>query len=234
MPLKTPFSATNKSDTNPKGKAAPPSGSAKGKGGSVPPKSMVKGKSTAPKKGKVGQPPPAPPVFAPLSRWDSLSAERKLDVVGAVMAVVGLLAALILFSASRSPITEAVMQPFSQTLGWGVYILPVGMLLMGVWLLLQRIDKLPPLSVERATGIVLFFFWLLAAMHFMIADPAFAEAAALDGAGGNYNGSYIDTILFNNIDMLGALVVVSAWLVINVNMIYDMAVEDMFQWVGPA
>ena len=234
MPLKTPFSATNKSDTNPKGKAAP--ASAKGKGGSVPTKSIVKGKSTAPKKGKVAQPPAsqAPPAFAPLSWWDSLSAERKLDVVGAIMAFVGLLAALILFSASRSPITEAVMQPFSQTLGWGVYILPVGMILMGVWLILRRIEKLPPLSLERATGIVLFFFWLLAAMHFIIAEPAFAEAAALDGAGGGYIGSFFETILFNSFGMLGALVVLSAWLVITVIMIFDMAVEDMFQWVGPA
>jgi len=236
MPLKTPFSGTNKSDTNPKGKAAIPSGPAKGKGKggtSAPPKSIVKGKTTAPKKGKAvpASQPPAQPALP--TWWETLSPERKLDVVGAVMAVVGLLIALILFSAQRSAITASMMLGLSQTFGWGIYVLPAGMILMGVWLILRRIEKLPPLSLERATGIVLFFFWLLPAMHFIVAAPEMAEQAALDGAGGGYIGSFFETILFNSFGTLGAIVLLSAWLVITVIMIFDISVEDLFQWVGP-
>ena len=229
MPLKTPFSATNKSDTNPKGKAATPP--AKGKGG--PAKSKDGGKSAPPKKGKAAPPPPQP-EFAPLSWWENLSPERKLDVVGAIMAVVGLITVLILFSAERSAITGSMMLALSQTFGWGIYILPFGMIVMGSWLILRRIEKLPPLSLERATGIVLFFFWLLVVMHSIVAAPEMSEAAALDGAGGGYIGSFFETILFNSFGTLGAVVVLLAWLVITLTMVLDLSVEDLFRWVTPA
>src|SRR5258706_4885282 len=183
MPLKTPFSASNKSDTQPKGKAG--ASPAKGKSG-PPPKAKAGGKpSVAPKKGKPAPPPPEPALP---SWWETLSPERKLDVVGAVMAVVGLLTILILFSAQRSALTGSMLRVFSQIFGWGIYILPAGLILMGLWLILRRIEKLPPLHLERATGIVLLFFWLLAVMHALIAAPELADQAALDGAGGGYFG----------------------------------------------
>ena len=53
------------------------------------------------------------------------------------------------------------MRLFGQMFGWGIYILPVALIVMGLWLILRRIEKLPPLSLERATGIILFFLWLL-------------------------------------------------------------------------
>ena len=84
-----------------------------------------------------------------------------------IMAVVGLLIVLILFSAQRSALTGSMMRLFRQMFGWGIYILPVALIVMGLWLIFRRIEKLPPLSLERATGIILFFFWLLAIMHSM-------------------------------------------------------------------
>ena len=233
MPLKLPFSAANKSDTQPKGKTPPP---AKGKGGSLPAKGKdgSRAPAAAPKKSRGLPPPPPPqPEPAPPSWWESLTPERKLDVVGAIMAVLGLLIGLILFSAERSAITGSMMRALSQTLGWGIYILPVGMILMGAWLVLRRIEKLPPLTLERATGIVLFFFWLLAVMHSIIAAPEMAEQAAADGVGGGYIGSLLERVLFNSLGAGGTVVALSAWLLITVTMIFDISVEDLFRWVNP-
>jgi len=229
MPLKTPFSASNKSDTQPKGKSGTPP--AKGKGGHAPAKGKDGGKHPTPRRGKSALPPPPEP--APPSWWETLSPERKLDVVGAVMAVVGLLTVLILFSAQRSPLTASMMGAMSQLFGWGIYILPVGLIVMGLWLILRRIEKLPPLSLERATGIVLFFLWLLAAMHAVIAVPELADQAALDGAGGGYIGSFFEKMLFNNLGVGGAWVALFAWLLITITMIFDINVEDLFRWVNP-
>src|SRR5258706_4740890 len=231
MPLKTPFSASNKSDTQPKGKAVPPPEKGK-RGPAASAKGKVGGKPSAPapKKGKPAPPPPKP---APPSWWETLSPERKLDVVGAVMAVVGLLTILILFSAQRSALTGSMLRVFSQIFGWGIYILPVGLILMGLWLILRRIEKLPPLHLERATGIILLFFWLLAVMHAFIAVPELADQAALDGAGGGYFGSFFEKILFNSLGAGGAWVALIAWLVITVTMIFDISVQDLFRWVNP-
>jgi len=228
MPLKTPFSASNKSDTQPKGKAPAPKGK-----GDTPSKGKDGGKSPAPKKSRGLPPPPPPPEPASPSWWETLSPERKLDVVGIIMAVVGLLIGLLLFSAQRSAVTALPMHVLSQVLGWGIYILPVGLILMGLWLVLRRIEKLPPLSLERATGIVLLFLWLLAVMHSVIVAPELADQAALDGWGGGYIGSSFEKILFNNLGAGGAWVILIAWLIITVTMIFDISVEDLFRWVNP-
>ncbi|MDQ3005199.1 MAG: DNA translocase FtsK [Chloroflexota bacterium] len=217
MPLKTPNS-TSKSGGKAKGKVVTP---ARGK---------ADNKATPKKK--------TPPVSqtsepAYLSWWENLTPERKLDVVGAIMAVAGLLILLILFSAQRSALTGNMIRLLRQFIGWGVYILPVALILMGLWLILRRIEKLPPLSLERTTGIILFFVWLLVAMHSIIAAPDMAGQAAIDGAGGGYVGSLFERAMFNSFGTGGAIVALSAWLLITMTMIFDISVQDLFQWVGP-
>jgi len=225
MPLKTPFNSSSK----------------KSKSGS-----KKKGKSSGlqPKKGKIKLPalPPIeekepvisfPPMRISGSWWDSLSDERKLDVVGAIMSVVGLLTILLLSSATRSAITQSFISALSRVLGWGMYIFPVGLILMGIWLILRRIEKLPPLTLERATGIIFLFIWLLAAMHSIIAAPEMADLAALDGVGGGFIGSMIEKFLFNYFGLGGAVVALLAWLFIAVTMTFDIEIQDMFRWTGP-
>jgi len=228
MPLKTPFSASNKSDTQPKGKGAPPP---KGKG-TAPAKGKAGGKSAAPKKGKPAPPPPTPEPARP-SWWETLSPERKLDVVGAGMAVMGLAIVLVLFSPIHSPTIDLILKPISYTVGWGIYVLPIGLIVMGLWLIFRRIEKLPPLHLERATGIILFFFWLLAVMHSVIAVPELADQAAVDGAGGGYFGSIFEKILFNTLGAGGAWIALIAWLIINLSIVFDRSVADLFRWVKP-
>ena len=216
MPLKTPTSAS-KSGAKPKGKTLTP---AHGKD---------KAKS-APSKGKSARPSQPEPVSVPW--WDTLSAERKLDVVGAVMSVVGLFIVLILLSAQRSAPTASVMRVLEQLLGWGIYLLPAALILMGLWLIFRRIEKLPPLSLERATGIILFFLWLLTAIHSII-PRAMAQQAVLEGVGGGYIGSLFARILFNGLGTAGAIVALLAWFLITLTMIFDISVEDLFRWVNP-
>ena len=217
MPLKTPSPASKSGSAGkPKGKTVTP---ARGKGENKP----------APK--KKAQPVAPEPVY--LSWWDTLTPERKLDVVGAIMSVVGLLILLILFSAQRSAITGNMIRVLGQILGWGIYILPIALIGMGLWLILRRIEKLPPLSLERGTGIVLFFLWLLATMHSIIASPDMAGQAAIDGAGGGYIGSLFERALFNSFGTGGAIVALLAWLLITLTMIFDISVQDLFRWFNP-
>lgn len=207
MPLKTP--ASSRSGGKAKGKASPPRG-----------KSAARARVT---------PPPEP---VSVSWWSTLSPERKLDVVGAVMAVVGILTVLALFSAQRSALTGSLLGIFRWMLGWGMYILPVALIVMGMWLILRRIEKLPPLSLERATGIISLFLWLLAVMHSLV-PLEMADQAVLDGIGGGSIGSLFARILLNSFGMAGAIVALLAWLLINITMIFDLTVEDLFRWVPP-
>jgi DNA segregation ATPase FtsK/SpoIIIE, S-DNA-T family len=217
MPLKTPASTSNRSDTKSKGKGGPPP--ARGKDG---------GKHPTSKKGKSPPPPePAPPFW-----WETLSPERQLDVVGAAMAVVGLFIVLILVSAERSAPTAYVAKLLAQSFGWGMYILAFSLIVMGLWLVFRRIEKLPPLTLERGTGIIILFLWMLAFMHSFV-PLEFAETAAIEGIGGGYIGSLFARFLLNNLGTGGTIVALSAWLVIAVTMTFDISVEDLFRWLKP-
>src|SRR5512147_864308 len=168
MPLRTP-SSPSKSGGKAQGKTVT---SSTGKENAARKTPSSKGKSA-----------PPPPQRISASWWEALTPERRLDVVGTIMSVAGLLTLLILFSAQRSALTGSLMRFLGQMFGWGIYILPVALVLMGLWLILRRIEKLPPLSLERATGIVLFFFWLLAVMHsiaLMFITTTSAEQLVLD------------------------------------------------------
>jgi S-DNA-T family DNA segregation ATPase FtsK/SpoIIIE len=189
--------------------------------------------------GKTGTRPKArsasrKPAPAPArSLWENLSPERKLDVIGVVLALSGLLTLLSLLASSRSALTGGLIHFLGQIFGWGVYILPVGLLVFGLWLVLRNIDRLPPLSVERATGSVLLFLWLLTAMHAILVVPELAEAAALDGKGGGYIGSLFERLLWFGLGDAGAIIAMLAWLLIALLMTLDLSVEDLFRWLGP-
>ncbi|MBK9924297.1 MAG: DNA translocase FtsK 4TM domain-containing protein [Anaerolineales bacterium] len=221
MPLKTPFSLPSK---KPDAKVA--------KGKSSKPAAGKDAEKAPSKKGKAAPPPP-PPEPVSLTFWDSLSAERKLDVVGVIMAVSGILTILILVSAQRSIYFEGAVSLLSRSFGWGIYVLPAGLILMGLWLVFRRIEKLPPLTLERATGIIVLFLWLLTAMHSFIAAPSRAEEAAMNGDGGGYIGSIFEKFLFINFGTGGAIVALMAWLLMAVSMTFDISIQDLFKWVNP-
>ena len=178
-------------------------------------------------------PEPPPPAESAPTFWDGLSAERKLDVVGVILAIVGLLILLTLFASSRSDFTGNFVRILSQLIGWGIYVLPIALIGFGLWLILRNVEKIPPLSLERAVGGVLLFVWLLTAMHSIIAQPEMAQVAAMDGAGGGYIGGVFERVLWFGLGSAGAFIALTAWMLIALVMILDMTVRDLFRWVGP-
>jgi S-DNA-T family DNA segregation ATPase FtsK/SpoIIIE len=216
MPLKIPFASSSKPASKAKGKA----------------RRQDKGRADS-SRGRATRSASREPEAVSVSWWDALTPERRLDVVGVVMALAGMATLLILFSAQRSAVTESFVSILSRLLGWGIYILPVALILMGLWLILRRIEKLPPLSLERATGIVVLFLWLLAFMHSVYVPVDLADMAALDGVGGGHIGSFFEKFLFNNLGVAGAVVTLFAWLVIAVTMTFDIETQDLFRWVSP-
>jgi S-DNA-T family DNA segregation ATPase FtsK/SpoIIIE len=216
MPLIKPFGPFLKKTAKPKGKIIAPK---KGKGG-APPRAH---------KERPGSPPPLPEP----SWWEKLSPERKLDVVGIILAFFGIIILLSLISANRSLLLGGFIRILSQIFGWGIYILPIGLIIVGLWLVFRKIERIPPISLERITGIIVLFFWLLTLMHAIIAQPEMALVAALDGAGGGYFGSLFERALWLSLGMGGAIVAMTAWFVIGLTLTLDVTVPDLFRWLEP-
>jgi S-DNA-T family DNA segregation ATPase FtsK/SpoIIIE len=165
--------------------------------------------------------------------WDSLSPERKLDIVGIVLMVAGILILVGLLSSAPSALTGGLLKLLGQLIGWGVYFLPAGLMLFGLWLILRKIERIPPLSLERLVGSVLFFVWALTLMHSIVAAPEMAVVAARDGAGGGYVGGLFERLLWFGLGPAGLIVALLAWLLLSLTLILDMRVQQMLAWLIP-
>jgi S-DNA-T family DNA segregation ATPase FtsK/SpoIIIE len=187
----------------------------------------AKGKASRPQQGRTPPPPPPEPGW-----WEKLSPERKLDVIGIILTFAGIVILLSLVSANRSLLLGGFIRILGQIFGWGIYVLPLALIFIGLWLVFRKIERIPPISIERITGILFLFFWLLTLMHAIIAQPEMAEAAALDGAGGGYFGSLFERILWFGFGAGGAVTVMLAWFIVGLVLALDVSVVDLFGWLG--
>ena len=138
-----------------------------------------------------------------------------------------------LISANRSALIGGLIFFLAQLFGWGLYVLPVGLIGFGLWLVFRKIERIPPLSIERAAGSVLLFVWLLTAVHATFATLDNATATALAGRGGGYVGSFFQRAIWSSLGGAGALVAMLAGLLIALTMALDISVQDLFRRIGP-
>ena len=196
------------------------------------------GKSTPPpSKGKAPQGKPA----AKSSRRKSsskdenlppllpkISAERKIDIVGGVMALVGVLTLLALVSANRSSLTDGWVYILSYLFGWGSYLLPIALIVVGGWLVLRKIERIPAPSAERLTGVILMYVFLLTLFQLIAGNPAPSTLS-----GGGYIGSLFYRLLDTMLGKAGAVVVLVAWFLIALIMTLDVSVQQLYDFYAP-
>ncbi|NJN79788.1 MAG: hypothetical protein HC797_04560, partial [Anaerolineales bacterium] len=194
------------------------------------------GKTIAPKKGESSRSKSASKSQAPVRAptfWESLSSERKLDVVGIILAFIGIIILLGLISANRSALIGGAIFFLAQIFGWGVYVLPIGLLVFGLWLVFRKIERIPPLSLERAFGSVILFLWFLTLLHSFVATAETAEAIALTGAGGGALGGLFQRFIWAGLGGSGAFIALLAWLIIGIAVTADKPVTELFFWLNP-
>ncbi len=197
----------------------------------LPPKKKENPQHKLVSKAKQHQPPPPPA----LSFWDKLSAERKLDVVGIGLTFVGIIILLGLVSTNRSAPIDKTISFISQLFGWGVFILPFGLIFFGLWLVFRKIERIPPLSAERAIGSVILFLWLLTLLHLFATrgNVDIAESVTLVGQGGGAIGERLQRALWFLFGNGGISVTLLAWFTIGIAVLLDKPVRDIFFWLAP-
>lgn len=223
MPVKLPFSKKTPS----RGKSTPAShkktaqkSGAGAKSFPAPRKTSAPQKPARQRSSRTAQE-PLPPLF-------DLSPERKLDLLGIVLALTGLVILLSLISSSRSALTGAAVSFFSFFFGWGGYILPVALILFGLWLVLRKIETIPPVSVERITGLLLLSLWLLVVFQGVAENPDPAS-----GMGGGWLGSLFYRMFIANLGSAGLLAVLIAWLFIGISLAFDLSVPEIVAKLQP-
>lgn len=184
---------------------------------------------------KRGSSKPSLPEIPVSSFWSNLSIDRKLDIIGVVMALIGLITLFGLLSVTNGWLMGGWVTFLGQLFGWGVYVVPVGLFIMGGWLILRNSERLPNLSIERAVGIGFLFIFTLTSLHFILQPTSVETAVAIakDGKGGGYFGAYLQQLLVNGLGVGGAMVALFAWFLIALAVTLDRSVLALFTWVNP-
>jgi S-DNA-T family DNA segregation ATPase FtsK/SpoIIIE len=210
MPLKLPFSNSKPSRGKSKAsvskkddRAAKPAARAAAKAGPHAVKKSTRGKAAE----------PLPPLI-------DISPERKLDILGIFMALTGLVIALALFSLSRSSVTGTLLNVLDFLLGYGAYILPVALILFGGWLVFRKIERIPPVSVERVSGLIMLFLFGQTVIHAITEN-------------GGWLGGLFYHLLADNLGWGGMLVALIAWGLIVLTMALDVSVPELVAKLKP-
>ena len=164
-----------------------------------------------------------------------ISLDRKLDIAGIGLALVGMLTLLVMLSPINSGVTEGWMTLLGWGFGGGKYLFPFLLLFGGLWLILRKFERIPPLAVDRILGIVLLFVCLLAILHFTYSIFAQPEENAFTLANAGLGGGFIGAAASAGLDAAfgagGAAIFLIAWLIIALLLTFDITVLHLVGWI---
>ena len=158
-----------------------------------------------------------------------LSPQRKVDIFGIVLVLISLLTIVSLFTKSTGSITGWWVLNLGKLIGWGVYVFPLILLCLSIWIFLRNNEKVPSITFERVIGIILLFVNLTVWFH-LILDGDYPEAKM--GTGGGYLGAVIKLFLVQALGKPGSAIVLIAWLLVSLMLTFDFAMVSLLRETG--
>jgi len=164
-----------------------------------------------------------------------MSLDRKLDIAGVLMTLVGLLTLLSLLSATNGSLTGTWEAALSRLFGLGMYLFPFTLMIAGLWLVLRNFERIPPLDMARLFGVLLLYWLALVVFHFIGYRGGAVDVMVLaeEGKGGGIIGAFTLRVLLLALGRGGALVAMLGWLLIALALTFDRTVLELFGWAPP-
>jgi hypothetical protein len=119
------------------------------------------------------------------------------------------LTGLSLASITHDPVTTGLLAFLRCLFGWGVYLIPFAVGIVGFWMLLQSLARKPGLQWRSPLASTLLFAVSLAAAH-LFSFPEDPRQLAVEGGGGGYGGYALSQVLIAGAGTMGAYVIVLA------------------------
>ena len=146
----------------------------------------------------------------------NVSPETATEITAISFVLLGVLIILSLtgvFGATGVAINQFIHQIF----GWMAPVFAVSLVILGIIRFYP--DKFK-IGLANYLGFAMFNIWLPALVHLFI-NSEDAYQTALDGAGGGYLGYYIGTSLKNSVSFTGALVILVAFIIISLLVLFN-------------
>ncbi|MCL5429110.1 MAG: DNA translocase FtsK, partial [Chloroflexi bacterium] len=166
--------------------------------------------------------------------WLGISPDRKLDALGVLIALLAGLTLLMTLSGTPGGIGDAYIRFWRRTLGWGVYVFLLALVVLGIWLVLRHFNRIPQLHLRPLIGAALLFGnlqFLLHALSFP-EDAEIARTMAAAGEGGGSLGAMFYLWLHEGLGSAGMWVSTLAWLLVAISLTFEFSPLNFIDWIG--
>ncbi len=131
-----------------------------------------------------------------------------------------------LVSISRDPLTEGWIILLRRLFGWGAYLIPVALGIVGFWLLLESLGREPRLEWGRPLGALFLFITSLTAIH-LLSFPSDPQQLAAEGGGGGYLGWMVSSALTVSMGSIGAYTALAAMAIVGLIMAFGVSIVQI-------
>jgi len=157
---------------------------------------------------------------------EKMSPERKADLAGIILIGISLVS-LLLTLTQVGELGSTWTNMMNKVFGWGAYILPLVLIALGIWFMLYRNQNLPRVTPQRLIGTVYLFVNLL--LWFEVFSPLFPTSTEFTAGG--LIGNFIYGELVTLLGKAGSLIVLIAWLLIALVLLFDLSMADVVSWI---
>ncbi len=154
------------------------------------------------------------------------------EIIGLVLLALALLTTLSLLSISRGAFTEGWLRLLSGLIGWGMYLAPVAMAALGVWLLRRFATEEPQEKWEKPVGALLLFLVLLMIFHLIKPGAGFEDFE--EPGGGGLVGWMAGELLITAVGVAGSVVIIMALTTLGLVLISGLSLAELMNMVRNA
>ena len=154
------------------------------------------------------------------------------EAIGLVLLALALLTTLSLLSISRGSFTEGWLRLLRGLIGWGMYLAPVAMAVLGVWLLRRFASEEPQEKWEKPIGALLLFLVLLTVFHLI--NPGAGLEDFEEPGGGGLVGWIAGELLISAVGVAGSVVIIMALTTLGLILISGLSLAELMDMVRNA
>lgn len=149
------------------------------------------------------------------------------ELFGLILLALALLTGLSLLSVSRGTLTEGWLRLLRGVMGWGMYLAPLGLGVMGVWLLRYFATEDPQEKWEKPVGGFLLFLVLLAIFHLIMPGAGFEDFD--EPGGGGLLGWAVGELLIAAVGVPGSVVIIIAIVILSLILISGLSLVEIVE-----
>jgi S-DNA-T family DNA segregation ATPase FtsK/SpoIIIE len=165
----------------------------------------------------------------PLTALREMPQDRKVDLTGLFLVAFGAISTLSLISYPEGSFALWWVNLLGSLVGWGIYPLALGTVVLGLWVVLRNKSYLPQLSAQRLIGGSLLSLNLLAWFHLFAGGT---REIISTGDGGGFIGFGVLNSLLSMFGDAGAIIVMLVWFLLGLILTLSVSINQIANWLG--